>query len=121
MKRFTTRLFATASLAFLVCFDVAWAHAHLKSSVPAENAALTSAPTQLTLQFTEAVHLTSLSVQKEGEADAKKVASLPKEPSAEIKVPLAPLSPGKYIVSWRALGDDNHVVSGSLQFSVNGK
>ncbi len=120
MNSFKTRL-ATASLAFLLCFNVAWAHVHLKSSVPANNAALTSTPAQLTLQFSAAVRVTSLSVQKEGETESTKIASLPKEPAAEINVPLQPLAPGKYIVNWRALGGDNHVMSGSLRFSVDGK
>jgi methionine-rich copper-binding protein CopC len=43
---------------------------------------------------------------------------LPTAAQAEISIPAAPLTPGKYILSWRAVGDDGHVMPGKVSFTV---
>lgn len=96
------------------------AHTHLKSSTPAADAVLSASPAELNLQFSEPTRLTALTVQKEGESDTTAIQPLPKEMSASISVPLAALAPGKYKVSWRVIGKDNHVMSGDLSFTVKG-
>ena len=109
-----------SAVAMLFCFGAAQAHTHLQSSMPADQAVLASAPAEIMLHFSEASRLTSLSIQKEG-GQEQKIAALPKTASAAVKVPLTPLSPGKYTVNWRAVGGDNHVMSGKLQFTVDSK
>ena len=100
---------------------VAQAHTHLESATPADNSVLTSPPTQLTLNFSEPTRLTALTLQKDGDKETKRIDALPKDPSAALSIPVAPLAPGKYVVSWRAVGDDNHLMSGTLHFTVTGK
>jgi methionine-rich copper-binding protein CopC len=100
---------------------MAQAHTHLEMAMPADNAVLAAPPTNLMLHFSEATRLTALSLQKEGEKDAKPIASSPKEAAKAITVPLEPLSPGKYTVNWRVVGNDNHVMSGALKFTVQPK
>lgn len=107
--------------AMLAIAGVAQAHTHLESATPADNSVLASPPTQLMLHFFEPTRLTALTIQKEGEKEQKRVDTLPKELSDELTVPVAPLAPGKYVVSWRAVGDDNHLMSGTLHFTVTGK
>lgn len=94
------------------------AHTHVRSSVPADNAILTAPPTELVLQFSEITRVTSLSIRKDGEKDATPVTPLPKAAAQVVRVPLAPVTPGKFTVSWRAVGDDNHIMSGTLHYSV---
>ena len=74
--------------------------------------------TKVTLRFSEPTRLTALTIQKEGEKAAERIQGLPKEPSKELSAPLAPLGAGKYTLDWRALGADNHVMSGKLRFTV---
>jgi hypothetical protein len=111
-----------SALVLAVAFTgIAQAHTHLEMAMPADNAVLADPPANLMLHFSAATRLTALSLQKEGEKEAKPVASLPKEASKAITVPLEPLSPGKYTVNWRVVGSDNHVMSGALKFTVQPK
>lgn len=107
--------------ALLTFAGLAQAHTHLEKAMPADNSVLSSPPAQIMLHFSEATRLTALSVQKEGDKEAKNVSPLPKESSAALSVPIEPLAPGKYVVNWRVVGGDNHVMSGALHFTVTGK
>jgi methionine-rich copper-binding protein CopC len=115
------RLWSAGTAVMLLLSTTAQAHTHLQSSMPADQAAVSSAPTQIMLHFSEPTRLTALSVHKEGDKEASAVSSLPKEASAALTVPVQVAGPGKYKVNWRAVGKDNHVMSGALQFTVTGK
>lgn len=108
----------TAATALLALSTFAAAHTHLKMSMPAENAVLTAPPSQIMLHFSVPTRLTAVTIQKEGESQLRNLGPLPKEPSAELSVPVTSLTPGKYTVSWRAVGGDNHVMSGALHFTI---
>ena len=98
----------------------AFAHAHLLRSSPAENAVLDKSPAAATLVFAEPVTLTAVKVEsKEGVKTAIK--QLPEKPTAEASVPLPPLALGHYTISWRAVSDDGHLMSGEIHFSVGEK
>ena len=101
---------------FFVLAATAYAHAHLTAAVPAEDSAGT-APQQVVLTFSEAARITSMTLQREGE-EPHKLTPLPAEVAARITVPLPRLSPGKYTLSWRVVGDDGHIVPGALHFTV---
>ena len=100
---------------------IAHAHAHLEKATPADNAVLSAAPAKVVLEFSEAARLTALSIKKDGENVGTKLQPLPKEAAATLTMPLTTLTPGKYIVDWRVVGDDNHVMSGKLHFEVKAK
>ena len=96
----------------------AQAHAHLKLSTPAEGAVLTEAPTAVVLTFSEAAHITAVSIQKNREP---KQALKPPSSSAaaeQISVAVPKLAAGSYTLSWRMVSDDNHIMSGELHFKV---
>ena len=102
----------------LVAFGVAaYAHAHLQKSSPADNSVITTSPSNLVLNFSEAARLTALSIQKDGEP-ARSLKPLPATAAQQISVPLPSLSPGTYSVSWRVLSDDGHVMAGALHFTL---
>ncbi|MGH8239609.1 MAG: copper resistance CopC family protein, partial [Steroidobacteraceae bacterium] len=119
-QRMKVRLFAIAS-AVSAFAGLAQAHTHLESAMPADNSVLTSAPSQIMLHFSEPTRLTALTVQKDGEKEHKHIDALPKDASDALAIPVAPLAPGKYLVNWRVVGDDNHVMSGALHFTITGK
>jgi methionine-rich copper-binding protein CopC len=97
----------------------AMAHTHLKSASPADGATVANSPAEFVLTFGEAARLTALSIQKDGGAE-QKVAPLPTTATAQFKVPAPKLDNGHYTLNWRILGDDGHVMSGKVGFTVGG-
>jgi len=107
-------LMVLAALAFT---GVAQAHAHLHKSNPADNSTITAAPKNLVLEFNEAVKLTALSLQK-GAEKAQQLGPLPTTAAKEVTVAMPSVAPGSYLVKWRAMSDDNHIMAGKLSFKV---
>jgi len=105
------------SLAFILCTSVAFAHVHLKKSTPAEGAVLQSAPSQIVLTFSEPALVTALSIQQAGKAK-QSLGPLPTEAAQTLTVASPGLTAGSYVVTWRAVSPDKHVMSGTLHFRV---
>ncbi len=101
----------------LCCAAVASAHTHLVKSVPANGATITELPAKFVLTFGEPVKITALSLQKDSEP-AQKLGPLPAAAAAEIAIPAPQLKAGKYVLTWRVLSDDGHVMPGKLSFTV---
>jgi copper transport protein len=116
-----------AVLALLVLASLAWpggvaAHARLTASDPAKGATLGSAPTKVTLTFTETpdVRLTSIKVLDSAGSDraAGPVAAVAGDDSS-VFVPVGELPDGAYTVSWRTVSAvDGHISAGSFVFGV---
>ena len=102
--------------ALLLLVATAHAHAHLTAAVPADGSA-GKAPEHIVLSFSEAARITAMTLQRDGE-EPRKLTSLPAEKAARITVPLPKLAPGRYTLSWRVVGEDSHVVPGTLHFTV---
>jgi copper transport protein len=103
--------------ALLACSALAFAHTHLVKADPADGSAVRVAPPKFVLTFAEPARLTALSLQKDTEP-AKKIGPLPTTPAAEISIPAPQMAPGKYVLSWRAVSDDGHVMPGKVTFTV---
>jgi len=97
-------------------------HLELLRSEPAVNEALTASPKQLKLWFSESIELKGTSVRlTDARNEAVKLGKLSVDTA-----PLAPpsvgapntLSPGKYLVTWRAAGDDGHPSTGKFSFTM---
>ncbi len=95
----------------------AQAHAHLEGSTPADGSVLATVPGELVLQFSESARLTALAIARDGGA-AQPLRPLPQSSARRIVVALPALSPGDYVVSWRVLGADGHVVPGQVRFRL---
>lgn len=100
--------------------SVVQAHTHLKSSQPADNSTLSRLPTDVVLEFSEAVQVTSLTLQKNDE-DARDLGPLPNAAATRVTVPMPTVAAGEYAVKWRAVGEDNHLVSGEFLFTYKAK
>jgi methionine-rich copper-binding protein CopC len=111
---------AAALSAWLLAAGTTWAqaHAHLEQAIPADGSVITAAPTELVLRFSESARLIVLSVARDG-GSRQRIVPLPQQPQARIVVALPPLAPGHYVVSWRALSADGHVVPGQIRFTLN--
>ncbi len=75
-----------------------------------------SAPAQLSLTFTEPARLTQLSIERTGQPALP--LALPEETSRTLHIVLPALAPGDYLVRFRVLGADGHLVPGRLAFTV---
>ena len=104
-----------------VCFSSALLSAHLKltRSAPAADAVLESSPDVLQLWFNEEPLLPLSGMMLTGPRGVIKLEPLRagSERSLVAKI-AATLEPGAYRVEWKAAGDDGHVISGTVPFSI---
>lgn len=110
-------LLTLAALAATAALQPVYAHTELAESVPADGATVAAAPEKVELRFSEPVRLTALAVQQDG-AQKQSLGPLPGATSASFAVALPALDEGHYIVTYRALSEDTHVVSGEFMFAV---
>lgn len=96
---------------------LAQAHAHLLRSVPSAQST-GAAPDQITLEFNEAARLTALTLMQEGSQQQQKLTPLPTQAQQVIHVVSPKLQAGKYTLTWHAMGDDGHLTSGTVKFTV---
>ncbi len=114
MKRLALLLLGMTSL----CMYQAHAHTRLAGATPANAAVTSTAPQEIVLEFNADVRL--LAVTLEG-TDAQTIALDPVSDAQQQRFTvaiLADLAPGDYLVTWRAVGADTHVVSGEIHFIV---
>lgn len=114
-----------AAATLVVLFAVprsAHAHGNLKSSQPAADARLMTAPRELRLNFTEAPELAFTRVTLVGPG-GEAAAIDPLQFAADshrsvIAVIRGALSAGTYTVVWQMAGEDGHVMRGRYAFSI---
>ena len=95
----------------------AQSHTMLRASNPANEEVVTASPDEIVLRFSTEVRLTALSVV-DGTGQAVDLGSLPADSQQEFALATPDLGAGSYLVSWRAVGADSHVVSGEFQFVI---
>jgi methionine-rich copper-binding protein CopC len=109
------RLFAmvcAASLAF-----AAYGHTKIAATSPAADASV-AAPRVLELEFAGDVRLTSVTLTDSKGAQFH-LDAVPTEVASTFELAIhETLAPGDYIVVWRAVGGDTHIVSGEFAFKV---
>lgn len=113
------RIASLAALGVLLTTH-ALAHTHLAKSDPADGSVLTKAPERIALQFEHAVRVTEFTIQKGTEKSEKLLIPLPEAPTEKISAVAPKLAPGAYVVNWRAVGSDGHVMSGKVRFTLSG-
>ncbi|KUO19729.1 copper resistance CopC/CopD family protein [Streptomyces dysideae] len=98
------------------------AHAALRTTDPEDGTVLKSAPTHLTLTFTESVGLLDDSFRVLDPDNRRLRTGEPEHApdgsdTARVTLP-AKLGEGTYTVAWRVVSEDSHPVSGAFTFSV---
>jgi methionine-rich copper-binding protein CopC len=109
-----------ALLASLLFASSVFAHAHLKSQMPAADSTV-SAPSELSLTFTEGVEADLCKVTINHDGDDILVKSLvTQDPDKRtlIITPAVPLTEGNYKVEWHVVSVDNHKSEGAYTFDV---
>jgi methionine-rich copper-binding protein CopC len=107
-----------SALVLAVVTLAAHAHTPLVSSEPAAGATVAAPVQRLAFTFGGDVRLTAVTL-----TDAAGAKHAVEDPPATVatKFELAvrkPLDAGAYVVDWRAVGADTHVVSGEIRFEV---
>jgi methionine-rich copper-binding protein CopC len=105
----------------LLAIGPALAHANLESSVPANAAIVTTAPTAITLKFSEGLELRFSGITITGPAGlvVPGAATLDPTDNTQLVVPLTtPLAAGTYSIDWHVLSTDGHKTKGSYAFTV---
>jgi methionine-rich copper-binding protein CopC len=113
---------AAAIAAALALLPVAaFAHAHLDHASPAAGSTVAQPPTEISLWFTEALEAKFSTIEvrdAQGRSVQAGPATLARDNTAQLRVPLKALSPGTYKVIWRVLSVDTHRTQGDFTFRV---
>jgi methionine-rich copper-binding protein CopC len=125
VRTFQLRSFKTAALlgAVLALGGFAFMHLHLKASVPAADATVQRAPSQLLLVFSAHPEPALSRVQLLGPDSSMIQVGKPAAgaDSLTLAVPISgKLAEGRYTVRWRAAGRDGHPATGDFAFTVGG-
>jgi methionine-rich copper-binding protein CopC len=98
-------------------------HFELVKSSPTAGQKLDAAPARVQMWFSQppAAGVSTITL-KHGETDVelKKPVIDPKAKSITVE-PLKPLAAGDYVAKWRGAGDDGHVSTGEVKFTVVAK
>lgn len=106
---------------FILCITAlpASAHAEVLSTSPNNGEELASSPERVSIQFSEAVDTTELSIQVFNSAGKRIVPTgSVRNHGNDISLSLPHLQPGAYAVTWNVISDDTHPVNGAFSFSV---
>jgi methionine-rich copper-binding protein CopC len=123
MSRNTIAVAALAALAMGAFATLADAHPKLKSVIPAADVSSKVSPREIKLNFSEGVIAKFSGLELKNEAGKTITTGVPvNDPGdrRQIVVPLpAPLTAGRYRVTWHAVSQDTHRVKGEYSFGVN--
>ena len=112
----------TAALSWLlliVSAPVAHAHASLSQASPSGGSALSAAPQEVTLTFTDTLEA-AFSRLTVTDANGVEVSQGKAQISGNtMRIGLKPLDVGIYKVNWRAVSTDTHRTEGNFTFSID--
>lgn len=112
-------LVLVALVGFLMPAAPARAHAVLISSSPAPDVVLDSAPSEVTLTFSESVRQVPDRIRVLGPDGERVDRGEPTFAGAVVRIPVDPGGPrGTYLVSYRVISADSHPVAGAYTYSV---
>jgi methionine-rich copper-binding protein CopC len=110
------------AIGLLVCCsvpNVALAHSKMATSEPLESATVKPGLSEIKLGFSKPVRLVLVKVV-DAETKSEVATKLSPDTTYKTQFPLeiAPLDAGSYRVNWTAVGEDGHVMKGTLSFRV---
>lgn len=109
------------AMTLLASSRTAQAHAFLDHASPPVGATVPTAPSVLSLAFTQEIEPAFSNVTVTNQAGRRVDlgdAQVPAGGPTELRVGLRPLPPGTYTVSWRVVSLDTHPTQGSFQFTI---
>jgi copper resistance protein C len=116
-----TLILIAALLAAALGPSAAQAHAFLDHASPPVGSTVPTAPSELTLWFTQNLEPAFSSVQVTGPNDARVDQGKPQISGNTMRVAIRAAGPGTYRVQWHALSVDTHTTQGSYTFHVGAR
>jgi methionine-rich copper-binding protein CopC len=118
LRRFVLALLV-GGLGLLATTTPALAHTHLESSDPAEGAALTAVPYQVTLVFSEFVTLPEKPMEIIGPDNVTWPVGPVSVTGETVTAPVTPTGPaGAYVLTYQVMSVDGHEVVGAVNFTL---
>ena len=117
----TRRLALLTAGALWLSMGGAFAHAHLKSSDPAADGTVATAPSRVAIVFTEGVEAALSGIEvtdSSGQRIDDGAAHLVDGDAKHLAVALKPAKAGTVSVKWHATSIDTHKTSGTFSFTV---
>ena len=110
-------------LCVIVGVDASAMHFSLMKSTPAKDEVLTATPKRLQLWFSEApaAVVSEIKLKKGNDDVALGKSTVVAGEKTLFADPAKPLANGAYVMTWRAAGDDGHVLTGEVKFTVEVK
>jgi copper resistance protein C len=109
---------ALSWLLLIVSAPSAHAHASLTHASPSAGSALSAAPQEVTLTFTDTLEA-AFSKVTVTDANGIEVSHGKGQVNGNVmRVSLKPLTAGSYKVNWRAVSTDTHKTEGNFSFSI---
>lgn len=118
MRRLAVLLFALFAQVALV--SPASAHVGVSATSIADNAVLTTAPTEFVVTFSAPTGLASVFLTNAEGVRVPLNYTPPRAPAASFTIPLPRLAPGQYALAWRTMSHDGHVMNGMVHFRIAG-
>ena len=121
IKRALTLLSIIIFSALLNC-SPALAHASVIKSTPNEGEVFATSPKMLSIEFSEEVKTDEKQVRiinQSGQVENTEFGLITKSLHTTVTLtPNAPLAEGSYVLSWKAVSNDGHLVGGGISFHV---
>ena len=95
----------------------ALAHSPLADSTPEAGSELREAPVSMTLFFAGPMRLTRVTLARDGGEKTPLEISVG-DFATDYEIPLGITGPGEYVLGWRGISADGHVLSGEIPFRV---
>lgn len=111
----------TSALCIAAAATAAQAHALLDHVNPAVDSTVQSAPSEVTLTFTQNLEPAFSTVEVTGPNGTRADEGKPQISGNTMQVGLKAAGPGAYRVHWRALSVDTHTTQGDFTFHVGGQ
>lgn len=96
----------------------ALAHSPLETSDPVDGAVLDAAPAEIHLGFDGDIRLTRVTMAHDGQDAVDLDLDALDGFASDVAIPVVPKGVGVYLITWRGLGSDGHVMNGSFSFTV---
>lgn len=106
--------------ALLATPSAADAHSAAVATDPRNGAVLKAAPQIFTFTFHDPSRFLKLIIEKIGAPAVRDVTPLPKEPGRQFQIKAPSLDAGQYVLRYRAMGPDGHIVPGTVKFTIAG-
>lgn len=106
------------SLLFLVVSAPAFAHASLVRANPPVGSAMSRAPDQVTLTFTDTLESAFSKITVTDSTGIEVSQGKPQVSGNTMRIGLKRLNAGIYKVNWRAVSTDSHKTDGSFTFRI---